>query len=312
MAGFRAVLIVAFSALVLILTLPNVVARQGTYGFSVDWDNNIADVVPQSPAWRAGIRNGDRLDASRNTLSERLPLDLPDNGPRSPNVHERATFEILRDGALPRMVRLTAIPVDTGLTLFLTISKRLTGLIFILTGTLLLLLRPSRMTWGFYLFALGNNNAGALFYAFLPAPLYLSIDVLIGLLLTAIAPVGFLIFALRFPSGEARGWRLTLDRIMPLLFLGSAFINVYPYLSWALFAQRSMTEYWAGTALTDTLMAAGFAIVLATYFQTSGVERQRISWLIGGLAVSLVGIVTVTVLNNAPWRTPSRPISSTP
>ncbi len=306
MSGFRAALVVAFSVLVLAATLPNVFAREGTFGFSLDWDANVVDVASGGAAWHAGIRDGDHIDASANTPAQRVPLDLPDNGPQNPSPGEHTVFRVVRAGH-SREVALTAAPMDATALRILTISERVTGLIFVITGTLLLLLRPSRMTWGFYLFALGNNNASALFFTFLPTPLYLTLDTVVGLLPTAAAPVGFLIFALRFPNGTATGWRLMLDRAAPVLFLGNAFLQIYPFWSWAYFGHRSMAEYTAGTALNGGLLAAGFFVVLATYFQTRGVERQRISWLIGGLAVSLMGIVTVTVLNYAPWPYPVTP-----
>lgn len=44
-------------------------------------------------------------------------------------------------------------------------------------------------------------------------------------------------------------------------------------------------------------MTVAFAILLSTYFMSAGVERQRISWVVGGFAISYVANIVLVVAN---------------
>src|SRR5579864_5084831 len=135
MSGIRAFLVVAFSAFVLITTVPNILVVAhgiGDFGFDVDWSNTIVNVRAGGPGARAGLRDGDRIDARANAPQEREMLDLPDYGVRFPKIGQRVTIQIVRSGrSVP--VQVVAGPRAQAAYMLLAVTKRLTGLIFIVT-----------------------------------------------------------------------------------------------------------------------------------------------------------------------------------
>ncbi|MDQ6933260.1 MAG: hypothetical protein M3160_08820 [Candidatus Eremiobacteraeota bacterium] len=285
MTGIRAALVIAFSALVLATTLPNVMlpSMTGDLGFALSPDNKIEGIEPNSAASRAGLRAGDLIDPSRNSVRER---NLFPAGVLFPNVGQRLTIYVLRNSAV-RPVSVTA--QENSGYYFVLLAKRLTGLVFVVVGTMLLLMRPSRMTWGFYLYAVGNNAGTPVLFSFLPPAQFFALDALVEGVPGALAPVGLLIFALRFPSGRAIGWRKAVDRFVPLLALPLIFFALYPLFAWEFEARTSLAFALWTTYPAAILLTVSFLIVLATYFKTSGIERQRISWVIAGLTLSYTG-----------------------
>lgn len=296
MSGFRAVLVVAFSIFVLSTVFPNISDTWhpmiGDLGFALSPDNTIEAIEPDSAAKAAGLRAGDRIDPTQNSAAERLMLSTPGNSLAFPKPGQAVTVYVVRNGGVVPVHVVARESTGSHVTVIL---KRVSGLIFVLVGTLLLLMKPSRMTWGFYLYAIGNNSGSPLIFSFLPPAQYFALTMITTYIPGALAPVGLYIFALRFPSGKAEGWRLAVDRVMPLLGLVLAFFAVYPLYIWTFQARQSTaTTLWT-TYPGVVLLTLAFATMLATYFRSSGVERQRTSWVIAGLALSYVGNIVATL-----------------
>ncbi len=94
-------------------------------------------------------------------------------------------------------------------------------LVYVVIGGALVMLRPSKATWGFYLACLGINQVPPEALGLFPFPWMIVIQLLAHLML-AIGTTGFLIFALRFPSHEVFGWRALLERYSWVVFAISA------------------------------------------------------------------------------------------
>lgn len=222
-------------------TLPDlarIAGPLGSYGLSVDNDGLVLDVqhpfdtTAESPAARAGILPGDRLDLSRMHCRNPLSVGcvgviavLADFG--GIQYTERREPVILlflpRHGGTDRSVSLQPVPapLDLGARLLL-LADTVIGAIFVAVAFLLVWTRPSRMTWGFFLYAIWfNPGQDYTFYALLqtwtPAALF---EQVLEAFAQGAAYAGLLAFALcfPFPTVEPR-WR-RLDAALP--WLGAA------------------------------------------------------------------------------------------
>ena len=122
----------------------------------------------ESPAWQAGIRPGDHLDlaamrcipvntdlcASMLALWGGLNYVLPDR---------KATLLLAATGDRPaRQVTLVAQPRPRGLVLdFVLLLDQIAGIMFVLGAAWLVWIRPGRMTWGFFAYAIQFNPGQA-------------------------------------------------------------------------------------------------------------------------------------------------------
>jgi hypothetical protein len=94
-------------------------------------------------------------------------------------------------------------------------------------------------------------------------------------------------FAIHYPDGTPAGWRRGLRRLLPL-FLAGAGVGTAMYVAAAL---GRITEEAAGTAYLMYVGAAGSLALVAFWDgwrRSSGVPRQRFTWLLGGFALFLV------------------------
>jgi hypothetical protein len=94
-------------------------------------------------------------------------------------------------------------------------------------------------------------------------------------------------FAIHYPDGIPAGWRRGLRRVLPLFLVG-AVVGTAMYVAAAV---GRITEEAAGTAYLVYVGAAGPLALVAFWDgwrRSSGVSRQRFTWLLGGFALFLV------------------------
>lgn len=263
-------------------------AYYGDFGLSV---NNLAgpfvdNIVPGSAADRAGIKVGDRVDRPQ-ALRDRLVLSEF----IAPRPGERMTISVLR-GSQRRTLTLTARPLARLTTndSLLIVLKHISMLVWLVVGLLLVLLRPTKMTWGFYLVALdvvlilGDDRF------FSHPPLGLLVQIIDRIILPA-GIAGFIIFCVRFPANEPAGWRRVVESLAPYLFvalaIAIAFQSIVP----------ATTFIWPTGLLrfvdyAPLIALAGFTVgalsLVLTYFGARGLERQRLNWVVLGVLCTLV------------------------
>jgi hypothetical protein len=94
-------------------------------------------------------------------------------------------------------------------------------------------------------------------------------------------------FAVHYPDGVPTGWRRVLRRVLPLFLVGAA-AGTAMYVASAL---GRIAEETAGTAYLVYVGAAG-PLALVAFFdgwrRSTGVTRQRFTWLLGGFALFLL------------------------
>jgi hypothetical protein len=290
---WRTVIVVALAGFFLAATQPNILAAiagmsEGTYGMTFDYTGIVTGVVPGFPAARAGIQAGDRI-VPVSSLDRVTAFESNISIPGTP-VHL-----VIHRGEQARAVMLTSDATGKTATIILTIIKRLTSLAFVLVGAGLVLLRPSRMTWGLFLFSLSaNGTAGALYFHSFGERVFLPIEIMLNVIGT-VGVLGLWIFAARFPNDEAPGWRGFFDRAAPWLAV-PLLVSAYPFWNFLLTGREFGTiTYYYTTYFGVVIESIGILILVANYMHERGEARQRVKWVVAGFAVGYLtdGIITL-------------------
>lgn len=291
----RLALVVVLGMWALGTTLPSINALThppGTFGFRADYDGRITDVDAQGQAADAGITTYDRVHLPLTPIQYR-----PYAAPRAPvpAPGQRAEFGI-QFGNGVRTVTLTATAQPmVSLERWSVVLTIFAVTIYVLIAGALVMLRPSRATWGFYLACLGINPAPAEALGVFPYP-WASVVQIGDHLMLALGTAGFLVFALRFPSGEVSGWRAVLDRYSWLVFLISAVLLLSVDVRPLIFGQPAETLKNVTLMWESTIGLLVVAALLNTYSHASAQDRQRIRWVIVGFVIGVTAaIISATV-----------------
>lgn len=299
--GRAALLLLTIYALAMIAPDFLRIARPlGSFGLAIDGDGLIYDVQgpfageEDSPAWRAGLRAGDRLDLAGMRCA---PVDTlicasmlsQWGGVNYVMPGREGVFLVAAAGERPaREVRLSAEPRPGNPLLDLVVGlSTIAGILVVLGAAWLVWTRPGAMTWGFFVYVIQFNPGEAFqFWAWLQVwPWALLAQDAIFLVMQAAAYTGLLVFALRAPVGRVDGrWR-SIERALPVLTL--AFLAV------TLLSMRTVfghpAEVWArGFLFIGFAVSAGaVAILFGRRRDLSPRDYQRIRWVIWGCLIGL-------------------------
>jgi hypothetical protein len=284
----RPIVVALLAALMLGTTLPDVVRVFDhpiyEFGYRIEYSGFITGIEAGSPAAKAGIQQGDRLDIL-STPRDRISAAYL-GGTIVP--HESVAMGIMRDGKT-RLVSLTADLPEPAYTRPLVLARELAGLVFVLVGAMLVLLRPGPMTWGFYLFCCGLNPAPSGVFA-TAAPLDLvGANQVAGTVLFFVGMIGLDVFALRFPSGRAQNWRIIAERICVACIVPLAALATWATLQFLLFNSISEVGFAWPLAIAVSVLIAVVAL-FATYRSASGADRSRLRWVVFGSSVALLAM----------------------
>ena len=254
---------------------------EGTFGVTLPVrGGSLESVAPGLPADRAGVRAGDRLLYKGNpTLGSRL---------RAPYAGERETLTFAR-GATQHTVVLTAIPNSS-----FGLWQRLGGVlayipptVFLIVAFLLVFLRPSVMSWSFYLFAVGYfGTSPVLMYwsHVLPASAFLGLTFVLSTFFGSWSVLPLLPFVLRFPNGDVLGWRRKIDPFV-WLFLALAFAACV--LEWRHYITADGLPAWDFVLSTIVPLATfAFAALIVAKNVAVATPRDRQRW--GFLAIGTI------------------------
>jgi hypothetical protein len=297
------VALVLLTLYALAMVAPDVlrVARPlGSFGLNADGDGVIYDVrgpfnsEENSPAWRADVHRGDRLDLARmrctpvdtnvcaSLLSQWAGVNYVMPG-------REATLLIAATGErAAREVALVAEPRPTNRLLQLVvILDTIAGILVVLGAAWLVWTRPGAMTWGFFVYVIQFNPGQAFqFYAWLQQwPRALLVQDGVSVVMQAAAYAGLMLFALRAPVDRAEGrWR-AVERALPalaILFLLTGLASLG-----TLFGYRA--EIWMRSSLMLGLpvSVAALAILLGRRQDLSPRDYQRIRWVTWGCLIGL-------------------------
>jgi hypothetical protein len=299
--GRVALIILTFYALAMVTPdFIRVFRPLGSFGLETNGDGLIYDVQgpfaseEESPAWRAGLRLGDRLDLVAMRCipvnTELCASTLSQFGGVNYVVPGRQARLILAATAErpAREVTMIAAPrPDNRLFEVVVALDTIAGILVVLGAAWLVWTRPGGMTWGFFVYVIQFNPGQAFqFWAWLQLwPWALLINDAVSVVMQAAAYTGLLLFALRAPLDRTEGrWR-NIERALPaisILFLlvalaGMGSVFGYPAETWT----RSM--FFIGFAVS----VAALAILLGRRRDLSPRDYQRIRWVIWGCLIGL-------------------------
>jgi hypothetical protein len=286
-AALRTLVVVTLSLIVLVaggLDFRRIWVPIGDFGYRLDGDDVVTYVADGSPAARAGMLVGDIVDLP--STPPQFRYYAVESG--TLEAGQSITFGLKHDGH-SRLVTLAAAPQATE-TYYAAYRVAVLGIaiLYVALGAALVLLRPSVMTWGFFLYCLAN--APFTFYTiglFFPYP-WPYIAYPIQWALNSAGIVGLLVFALCFLNDPLKGWRSSMLRATPWLFAALvAYGTYYTYLwGWVggppgeLFARVYV-------AIPALLLLAVMYLFIATYVYSRGQDRQRIRWVVVAFGVNL-------------------------
>jgi hypothetical protein len=272
-------------------------------GLSADNNGLVLDVrhpfasTAGSPAARAGILPGDRLDLRRMQCRDpfgagctAVTAVLGDFGGVEYTMRAGPiTLSILpKAGGPPRAVTVTAVPAPLAWhASLLLLADTAVGALFVSVAFLLVWTRPSRMTWGFFLYAIWfNPGQNYTFYALLQLwPPAVIIEQWLEAFIQGAAYAGLIAFALRFPeeTPEPR-WRW-LNAALPWL---AAMITALTLLSGAnLFGWRTETVTAIQLLMIVPLDVLAIVLLVLRLRHLPPQDEARMRWVIAGCAIGL-------------------------
>lgn len=299
--GFAVGLLVAWVLGTSVANLGFLREPPGTLGMRIDYDGRVKGVDAGLPAGQAGLHPGDRIDL-RLTDGQARSLVVPAKA----NIAVGTTVKLWVDRPTgPTPLTLTAIPLPSpGTFQVALVMRRLAALVFVVVGAALVLLRPSPLTWGFFLFCVGLNPQA--FYVTLsryPSALSNLVVTMADDVLISAAVVGLLVFSMWFGHESIAGWRRAVERSAPSLFVFCAVVTAYPdYANLALGLPAGPIQT-LSLGLRGAILALAIYGLLDTYVRGPLEARQRIVWVAAGLVLGVVGTFTADVLvfSNAPF-----------
>jgi hypothetical protein len=258
---------------------------EGTFGVVLPPQQMIVSgVEPGSAADRAGVRAGDRLVVHGNyELQARVRSAYP--GERETLIFER--------GGVARTVTLTAVPNRR-----FSVLARVGGVlayvpptIFLVVAFLLVFLRPSIMSWAFYLFAVGYFGTGPVFMYWshvLPASAFRGLSFILSTVFGPWSALPLLPFVLRFPNGDVLGWRRRID---PFVWLFLAISYAVYVVEWRIFFAGRPLPGWdvipSAVIPLSAFLLAGLIVAKNVAVATPS-DRQRWGFLAIGTIASFV------------------------
>jgi hypothetical protein len=285
--------------------LYRVIEPLGSFGFFADNNGLIIDVrAPfadelESPAYQAGLRPGERLDLTRMRC---IPLNTPEcattlavfGGLQFVTAGRHGLIVIAASADRPaRQVEIVAErkPRIGGWNLVILLLDQVAGILVVLAGAWLVWTRASAMTWGFFLYVVWfNPGQWFTYYALLQhSPIAFLGQNIAGSIAQGAGYAGFLLFALRAPSGERSvRWR-RVEWALPFVGAALAIVSALGYRN--LFGYPAETLARSGILSGLAVPAAALAILLARRKELPPYDYQRLRWVIWGCLIGLPAIV---------------------
>lgn len=318
------IFLVAITLWALAMIVPDlyrVVEPLGSFGFHANNDGLVTDVrgpfpdEESSPAFRAGLRPGDRLDLAQmrcipvNTRRCASAMAVL-GGMRLIGIQERAELVLAASSERPmRRVEIVAAerPYNWWVVAVLVLDQ-VAAILVILAAAWLVWTRPGAMTWGFFLYVVWFNPGQSFeYYALLQrySPTALLAQHILGAIAQGVGSAGFIWFALRAPANEtAIRWR-PVERALPLAAILLAILLSLSYVN--LFGYPTELVTRAGILTEVAIAACAFAILLARRTELSRQNYQRLRWVIWGCLIGLPALAvadagTLTTMLDFLWK----------
>lgn len=255
-------------------------------GFNFTFDGVITYVDRGTFADRAGIAAGDRILPP-------LPRGLLRDPPGVLAFNLQTPHGVRRVVLAPQPTMMTR---GEKLRLLAVVASYL---IYVLVGSAVLLLRPSAMTWAFYLYCI-LRRYGDLYFYWPGSDAFFWFNTLAYGALGGATCALVAIFALRFPRNEAAGWR----RVVQWLAIALAGLFSLGWLDFFIrfdFLGLPSQSLVSALVMATSLVYVGAAVIfLSTLFSSRGDERQRLQWILVFPVVLLLRVAVINVPSSVP------------
>jgi hypothetical protein len=258
----------------------------GTPGFSVGSGGRVLSVDSGSSAARAGIEPGQRVDWQRTPLQTRLLLV----GASFQNLHPIQRFTVHMVTGTGAFTALVSSEAESRADLLTVLPRGFFQLLLLFAGIALVLMRPSKATWGFFIYSLFGPGAPINEIFWWGPPQYqIATTLLVSLALPIVAVVASFVFALHLLHEEPLPrWR----RVVEWLVCSIAAVTIV-MASWrtvdAVFGGVSLTsiDYWI--LILETVVTLSVPLILLlTYSGSTSAVRERLRWVVFGFSVNAV------------------------
>ena len=296
-------LLIALTLWGLVMIVPDLIRVAqplGSLGFFANNDGLIYDVTgpfddeTDSPAWKAGMRPGDRLDLSRLRCSLK---DLATcgyalaalGGVQYVLPGRQAVVPLAaRHGQPARDVTLVAAQRSSNFVVrAVLLLDQIAGIAVVIAAAWLVWTRPSAMSWGFFLYVNWFNPGQAYaFYAILQQwPLLLLAQDIAGCFAQAAGYAGLILFVLRAPNNKTEPRWHPVERALPFLALVFALALIASYGNVLGYRTEAVTR--AGIIAGFPVALCALGILLARRHAQRPEDYQRVRWVIWGCLIGL-------------------------
>jgi hypothetical protein len=162
-----------------------------------------------------------------------------------------------------------------------------------------LLLRPSAMTWSFYLYSI-LRHYGDLYFYWPGSAVFYYANALAYTSLGGATCALVTIFALRFPRNEVTGWRRPLQSIAIVLAALFPLAWLWVFVRFEFLGLPSQAAATVLVWATSLVYAGAAAIFLVTLFASRGDERQRLQWILVFPIVLLLRVIVINISGAVP------------
>jgi hypothetical protein len=243
----------------------------GSFGFVADESNRVIFVSPTSRAQAAGIEPGDLVRYDTMPLNDHYQE-------RFAPIGRTVTFRFER-GAVRYSATLTAQyhREQWIWVLWPLLWRRIAALILIVVGSALVLIRPTPLSWAFFVYAIGSTLSVPYFFSFLPMAAYFAI-MMVSDALFAARSFSFLWLGLNLGPKHPRPWAT----YVPLAGFGITFSAVaIADVFLMLLGRPAGTLYDGGQLALQSGYALGIPALIVTASTGSMRRDNRVaaSWL---------------------------------
>lgn len=276
----------------------------GKTGFTVGQGNMVVAVDRGSPAERAGIRPGQRIDFNGTPVHSRL-LIINAN---FQNLHPIQRFPVRVVSGARAFTAIVSSEPETQADTATVLPRIIFEMVLLVAGIALLLLRPSKATWGFFIFsAIGANSPINAVIWIGPQAYQVLMTILISPWLPFVSQLGAIIFALYvLIKPPVANWRRLAEGVVYAVGVATTILVAWPILSSVYYARPISASSDFAFVIE---IAAAFApplILAATYLSSHAATRERLRWVIFAFVVHafVISVITATGQSVIPWSMP--------
>lgn len=256
-------------------------------GLTTDYDGVVTDVRPASPAATAAVAPGDRVVPPwPSALFQNPPVPV--------------SLQLLTRAGATRRIALVPKPMRlAGETARRLLAVSAAYAVFVLVGSAILLLRPSRMTWAFYIYCVARRYGDLGFYWPGSASFYW-LNLLAFAALGAASCTFVMMFALRFPNDRLEGWRRSANAGSAVLAFALSAAWLWAFVRMGLFGLPTQAFIHGLVLLISIVYFAAASVFIVTLLQSHGADRQRLRWILVFPAVLIMRIVVINIQTSLP------------